>query len=209
MKRTWFSRIGAASAFISATALLLGMIRTIISAFQPGSAHGWLSLLPDNWLILIFKLHAGFSGVSADSLHGLNILDIGILTCVGVMCFGLAFTFTKAGKIWTLVAFALSLAAIGLFIATQIAGRSTVMLAVMIISIVMLKNKFTNRITSYAGICASVFLFVGDLTVGIHSSVITIIFGLGYVFLTTWLFLVAASASSKEDIPDPWKYPQG
>ena len=195
MKRAWFSRIGGASDFIAATALLLGMLRTITSALHPALISGWLSLVPDNWLVVIFKLHAEFSGVDADSLHGLNLLDIGILTCVGVMCFGLAFTFTKAGKIWTLIAFALSLAAIVLFIATQVAGRSTVMLAVLIISIVMLKNKFTNRITSYAGICASVFLFVGDLTVGIHSNVITVIFGLGYLLLMAWLFLIGGRLS--------------
>jgi hypothetical protein len=50
-----------------------------------------------------------------------------------------------------------------------------------------------SLIATYMGILASVFLFVGDLTVGIHSNTITILFGVGYVLLTTWLFLIAQS----------------
>lgn len=191
MKTTWISRIGGASAFIAATLLLLGMIRATISALHPVSSHGWFLLLPDNWLVLIFKLHAGFSGVNSGLLRGLSLLDIGMLACVGIICLCLSISFTKAGKIWTLVAFALSIAAIILFIVTQNAGRSTVMLAVLIVSIVMLKNKFVSNVTAYAGICASIFLFVGDLTVGIHSNIITVMFGVGYLLLTVWLFLIA------------------
>jgi len=55
----------------------------------------------------------------------------------------------------------------------------------------MLKDKFVSGAVAYAGILASVLLFVGDLTVGIHSNIITIVFGLGYVLLTTWFFLIS------------------
>ena len=97
----------------------------------------------------------------------------------------------KVNKIWPLIAFALSLITIILFIVTQVAGRSTVMLSVMIFSFVMLKSTIFNKVTIYAGILASVFLFAGDLTVGIQSNIITILFGIGYVLLTVWFFLIA------------------
>lgn len=78
-----------------------------------------------------------------------------------------------------------------LFFATQIVGRSTVMLSVMIFSFIMLRYKVFSKIIIYAGILASVFLFVGDLSVGSRSNIITILFGIGYVLLITWFFLIA------------------
>jgi hypothetical protein len=35
-----------------------------------------------------------------------------------------------------------------------------------------------------------VFLFVGDLIVGVYSNVITVLFGVGYVVLMGWVFMV-------------------
>jgi len=187
-----FYKIGGAAAMVAGMLLLIGMISLIASVLQPNTTNSWLSLF-QNWLIVIFKLHAEFSGTQADLLHGLNLLDIVILSLVGMLCLSLSTAFRKAGKIWSLIAFALSVVGIILFIATQLAGRSTVMLAVLIISFVMLGNKVFSKVTIYAGILASVFLFVGDLTVGIHSNIITILFGIGYILLTTWFFLIARS----------------
>jgi len=92
-----------------------------------------------------------------------------------------------------MIAFALSLVAVILFVMTQIAGRSTVMLVVLINSFVMLRDKIFGKTTIYVGIFASVFLFVGDLTVGLHSNIITFLFEFGYVLLIIWFFLIAQS----------------
>jgi len=186
----WLRKIGRVSALTTGTLLLIGMISLIVSVLQPRTTNGWLSLLGNNWLVKIFILHAEFSDVHAD-LHGLNLLDIFILLLVSVICFSISTIFRNARKVWSLIAFVLSVIAIILFLATQIAGRSTVMLAVLIISFVMLRDKTFSKVTIYAGILASVFLFVGDLTVGIHSDIITILFCIGYVLLITWFFLIA------------------
>jgi len=186
----WLYKIGGVSALIAGMLLLIGAISLIASVLQPNAINGWLSLFPSNWLIVIFKIHAEFSGVQSD-LHGLDLLDIVILLLVGTICLSLSAASRKASRIWCLVALALSMIGIILFIATQIAGRSTVMLAVLIISLVMLRKETFSRVTIYAGILASVFLFVGDLSVGIHSNVITILFGVGYVLLITWFFWIA------------------
>jgi len=186
----WLRKIGRVSALTTGTLLLIGMISLIVSVLQPRTTNGWLSLLGNNWLVKIFILHDEFSDVHAD-LHGLNLLDIFILLLVSVICFSISTIFRNARKVWSLIAFVLSVIAIILFLATQIAGRSTVMLAVLIISFVMLRDKTFSKVTIYAGILASVFLFVGDLTVGIHSDIITILFCIGYVLLITWFFLIA------------------
>jgi hypothetical protein len=190
-RNTLLSRIGAVAALTTGTLLLVAIVSLFTSILQLGKLGGWLLLLQNNWLVLIFKLHAQSTGIHSDILQGLNIWDIIILALVGILCLSLSTVFRKASKIWTLIAFTLTLAAIALYLVTQLAGRSTVMLSVLIISIVMLSNKTFNKVTIYSGILSSIFLFVGDLTVGIHSNIITVLFGVGYVFLVVWFFLTA------------------
>jgi hypothetical protein len=189
-RRGWIYKISGAAALIAGILFLIAMISLIASVLSPGATNGWLSRFENNWLMVIFKLHAGLLDIHDDPLHGLNLLDIAILALVGTISFGLYVALRDASKIWSLIAFALSLITIILYIVTQLAGRSTVMLSVLIFSFVMLRNKVFNNVTIYAGILAGVFLFVGDLSVGIHSDMITILFGIGYVLLTTWFLLV-------------------
>jgi len=188
----WLYKIGGASALITGTLLLGGMISLIISVFQSRTTNGWVSLFQNNWLVKIFVLHAEFNEFHVD-LHGRNLLDIFILLLVSVVCLSISTAFRNARKVWSLIAFALSVIAIILFLATQIAGRSTVMLAVLIISFVMLGDITFGNVIIYVGIPAGFFLFAGDFTVGVHSNIITILFGIGYVLLTTWFFLIARS----------------
>jgi hypothetical protein len=187
---SWLYKTGGVAALVTGLLLLLGVISLIASLFQPGALNGWLLLFQNNWLVKIFILHAEFSGIQAD-LHGLNLLDMVVLLLVSMICLALSTAFKKANKTWSIIAFALSLIAILLFVVTQIAGRSTVMLAVLINSLVMFRDKTYSKATVYTGILAGVFLFVGDLTVGVHSNIITALFGVGYVLLTIWFFLTA------------------
>ena len=186
----WLYKIGGVAAFITGILLLVGVMSLIASLLQLGSMNGWFSLSQNNWLVKIFILHAEFRDIHAD-LQGLNVLDIVILLFVSIVCFSLSTSFKHAGKVWSLIAFVLSVIAILLFVITQIAGRSTVMFAVLINSVVMLRDKTFSKVTIYTGILASIFLFVGDLTVGIHSNIITVLFSVGYLLLTIWFFLIA------------------
>jgi len=186
----WLYKISAAAAVIAGTLLLIGLAGLIASTLQTGAKNGW-PLLENNWLVLIFKLHAEFSDVQAEMLHRLNLLDMVFLVILGLIGLSLSTVFSKARRVWLWVASALSLVGILLFIATQTAGRSTVMLVVFILSLVMLGNELFSKAIIYSGILASILLLVGDVTVGIHSSVITVLFGVGYVLLISWFFLVA------------------
>jgi hypothetical protein len=186
----WLYKIGGVAALITGILLLMGVMSLIASLLQLGNMNGWFSLFPNNWLVKIFILHAEFSDIHAD-LQGLNVLDLLILLLASVICFSLSTSFRNAGKVWSLIAFVLSVIAIILFVITQLAGRSTVMLAVLINSFVMFRDKSFSKLTIYTGIPAGIFLFVGDLTVGIHSNIITALFGVGYLLLTIWFFLIA------------------
>ena len=170
---------------------LISAISFITSGILAGINCGWFTALQNNWLIVIFKLHAGLLNIQDDPLHGLNLLDIIILVVFSVTCFGLYINLKESSKIWSLIALVLSLIAIPLFLITQIAGRSTVMFSALIFSLVMIKGKIYSKMSIYTGILASVFLFAGDLSVGIHSNVITILFGIGYLLLTLWFFLIS------------------
>jgi hypothetical protein len=183
-------KVGGATSLILGVLFLTTAICFAISIIWTEGNKGWFSLLQSNWLIVIFKLHAGLINIQDNPLHGLNLLDIVILVMFSLLCFGLFTALKKDSKIWSLIAFALSLVTIILFFVTQIAGRSTVMLSVMIFSIVMRKGKIFNKVIIYAGIFAGVFLFVGDLSVGIQSIIITTLFGIGYVLITAWFFMI-------------------
>ena len=186
----WLYKISAAAALTAGLLLLVGVIGLIASAVQPSLPKGW-SLLTNNWLVVIFKLHAEYSDVHADALHNLNLLDTVFLLIVGLIGLSLATVFTKARRVWSIIVVVLSLLGLVLYFATQLAGRSTVMIAVLILSLVMLGNKLFGNVIVYSGILAGILLLLGDLTVGIHSTVITILFGIGYVLLIIWFFLMA------------------
>jgi hypothetical protein len=188
----WLYKACGAAAMIAGALFLIAVIDLLFSVLQPGVINGWLSPFQDNWLVVIFKLHAGFSGVQIDRLHVLNFLDLVILALVGVTMLGLYAALGGESKIWSMIALAQPWLGMVLFTATKNAGRSSVMGAVVVISVVMLRNNIFNKVTAYMGILAGVLLLVGDFSAGVlHSNIIAILFGVGYVLLITWFFLVA------------------
>ena len=203
---SWLYRISGAAALIVAILLLIAMINLITTVLQPGATNGWLSALENNWLIVIFKLHAGFGGVHTDLLQVLNFLDMAILALVAVTHLGLYAALRRTSRILSIVAAIQPFLGIVLFLATRTAGRSGVMGAALVISVVMLRSNIVNRVIASMGILASALLLVGDFTAGAipPTAIIAILFGIGYVLFITWLFLIArrlfqlGSSASKE-----------
>jgi len=188
---SWLYKVSGAAALLAGALLLVAAIDLMMAGLKPGANNGWLSLFQDNWLVLIFKMHAGLGEVEANLLHVPNLLDIAILALVGTMCLGLHAALKGTSKIWSLVALALPFIGIILFTTTKLSGRSSVMGAGLIISLVMLRNNTFNKVTAYMGILANVLLLGGDFSVGIpHSNLISTLFGIGYVLLTVWFFLL-------------------
>ena len=145
--------------------LLVSAAGFILSLISSGFNNAKYSLFQSNWLIIIFKLHSGLINIQDNPLYGLHVIDLIFLVLFCLMSAGLYRALKKVNKIWPLVAFALSAITIILYIATRLAGRSTVMLSVMIYSFVMLRNKMFKNVAVYMGIFAGVFLFVGDFSV--------------------------------------------
>ena len=185
-------KVSAAAALMAGGLFLVGMLSLLMSVLFPGRTYGWLTEVQNNWLIVIFKLHAGFRGAQIRLLHVLDILDAVILALVSIMYLGLYAALWKTSKVWSIVAAVQPFLGIVLFIATQTTGRSSVMGAALVISVVMLRSTIFNKATAYLGIIASVLLLLGDFSAGIPPSVIVAsLFGIAYVLIITWFLLIA------------------
>ncbi len=155
-----------------------------------GSIAGRFSAISDNWLVVIFKLLSEFGDGQFKTLEGVNALDVTILLLVGITLLGLFTVLRKTSKIWSLIAAVLPFLGLVVFLTTGIAGRSALMAAILIISIVMLRDSTFSRVTAWLGILASMLLLAGDFSVGSsYASAIAPLFGIGYLLLITWLFL--------------------
>jgi hypothetical protein len=189
----WLYKLSSAAALGAGILFLVAIIDLILAVFQPGAKIGGVSLFQNNWLIVIFKLHAGFSGVHIDLLHALNYLDIAILAIVSTVYLGLYAALRRTSQIWSIIAVIQPFLGIVLFITTKNAGRSGIMGAALVISVVMLRSNIFNKVTAYMGILASVLLLVGDFSAGAIPplAIIATLFGIGYVCLIIWFFRVA------------------
>ena len=189
----WLYKVGGAAALIVFVLFLIGMIGIITVSPQPATTNGWLTPFQNNWLVVLFKLNVGFSGVQPDLLNVLNLLDIVIMALVGTMFLALYVALRRASRIWSLVATSLPFLGIPVLLITSTAGRSGLLLGGLIISAVMLRSNSFSRASAYVGMVASALLFfAGDLGTAIFSSsnIIAIFIGIGYVLWMIWFFLI-------------------
>lgn len=199
--KSWLYRISTASAFVSGLLFVIAIIDLIITTIRPGAIIGWLSPFQDNWLITIFKLHAGYNGVQIDLLQGLNFLDIAILAIIGLVQLGLYAALRSTSKICSIIALVQPFLGIAIFLATKSAGRSSAMGAVLVISIIMLSSGIFNKFLAYAGILASVLLLVGDFGASLApSTIMAVLFGIGYILFIMWLFMIARKLFQLESL---------
>lgn len=188
----WLYKISGTAALLAGMIFLLAAIDLFLPGRQAGNGNGWTTALQNNWLVLVFKLHAGYSGVQIDLLNGLNFLDIVILALVGMAHIGLYAALKRTGKIWCFIALVQPFLGIVLFLITKMSGRSAVMGAGLVSSVVMLRGNIFTRAIAAIGILACALLLAGDFSAGIPPSVIVAaLFGIGYMLLIVWFFLVA------------------
>jgi len=191
-RRNWCYKVSGRAALGEGIVLLVGMAILFTAVLVPRSASGWLAAFQDNWLITIFKLHAGFGGAQIGLLHGLVLLDLVILALDGLTVLGLYAALWRTSRIWPIVAAIQPFLGIVLFIATKTAGRSAAMGAALVISLVMLRSSVFDRSIAYLGIAASVLLLVGDFSAGIPPlPIIAALFGIAYVLFVLWFLLIA------------------
>ncbi|HET6845748.1 MAG TPA: hypothetical protein VFH29_02880, partial [Anaerolineales bacterium] len=109
---SWLFKASAAAALGEGILLLIGLLPLLTP-----------TAFPDNWLITIFKLHAGFSGAHLGLLMGLNLLDVAILGLEGLAILGLAAALWATSRLGSIIAAIQPLLGIALFLVTQNAGR--------------------------------------------------------------------------------------
>ncbi|MFW9788744.1 MAG: hypothetical protein ACFFE1_13775, partial [Candidatus Thorarchaeota archaeon] len=154
----------------------------------------WFAQIQNNWLVVLFKLNAGFSGVQQDLLMTIDLLDIVIMILVGIVFIPLYAVLRNTSRIWSLIAALLPFVGIPIFLVTATAGRSNLLIGGLIISVIMLRSNIFSKVTSYIGIVASSLLFfTGDIATAIFtsSSIVAMFIAVGYVLWMTWFLLIA------------------
>jgi hypothetical protein len=187
-------KVGGAAALIVLVLFLVGIVGVITVARQPTAASSWFTPFQNNWLVVLFKLNAGFSEVQPDLLQVVNLLDIVIMALFGTMFLALYVALRRTSKTWSIVAASLPFLGIAVFLITSTAGRSGLLVGGLIISAVMLRSDVFSKASAYVGIAASaVLFFIGDIGTAIFSSsnLIAILIGIGYVLWMIWFCLIA------------------
>jgi hypothetical protein len=185
-------KISAAAALLNGILFLIALISLVSAVLQPAAQNGWIFPLQNNWLVVLFKLNAGYEAVQFNLLQKLNNIDIVILALVGITYLGLYPALRGASKIWRIIALVQPFLGILLFIATKNAGRSAVMGATLVMALVMLGSKIFDKRLAVLGIVASVLLLAGDFgtTPGVHSNMLAIFIAVGYVLMMIWYFII-------------------
>lgn len=190
LKQKKLFKAGATSALLILILFLIGIIGIITTLLQITVNDDWLMQLYDNWLVVLFKINIRLQA----NLNVINLIDITIMALFCAMSLCLYPELKKTSKIWSLIATALPFLGIPLFLATATAGRSTLLIAALIISIVMLRSNTFSKLNAYMGIVASVLLFfAGDIATAVFSSssIIALFIAIGYVLWMVWFLLVA------------------
>ena len=180
----WLFLLGGVAAALLFGAFLIGIMGMLWPA----------RIVSDNWLIILFNLNFRPFSTQATALNVVSALDIGLMLLFGIVMAAMYPVMSSRSKAWAAIAVALPFLGVPIFLATGTAGRSAVLLAGFISSILALRSDFSGAIIGYAGMAASaLLLFLGDFGTAAlpPSKLLAIFIGLGYILWTIWLLLVS------------------
>jgi len=184
--------ISAAAGVAAGGLLLVAVVDLVLAVLPPGSSTGWMPRIQDNWLLVIYKLHAGFDGIYPDLLYRRNLPDMAVLALAAVMALGLYAALRGTGKTASLIALAQPFLGIVLFTATASVGRCAVMGSGLVFSGIMLRSRLFSKPTAALGLLSGGLLLAGDFGAGTApSNVLAVLTGIGYLVLVAWLFLAS------------------
>jgi hypothetical protein len=184
------TRVAGVSAILSALLLLSALAILAGRGFRPASGAGVIVQVENNWLILLAKLHLRFEGVTTEALRSQNAVDYLIMSLTGIACIGLFLTLRQATQVWSIVGLALPFAGIVLLAITHLTGRSALMAAVIVFSLIMIWTEGYGMLAVCLGLVAGTLLLVGDLSESLHSRAIGVLMLAGYVSLVAWFLVV-------------------
>jgi len=138
----------------------------------------------------IFTLQANIIN-NHDNLSGINLYDIGIIFLFIFVCLALFEKFKYQYKVMFLISILLLILGLVIFVITNLAGRSAFMVSGLIISCLFFSKNTQSKIAGLTGIIANILLLAGDFTVGANIKIIPFLFGVGYLLLIIWIFMIA------------------
>jgi hypothetical protein len=190
-QKTLYTLAGVAAAMVAV--LFLIALPDMLSTGSQGY------LLPNNFIVLIIKLHAGIGGVALTTLDGINLLDGTLVVLVGLIAVGLYPVLKRVNTVWAVIAAALPFAGLIMFFVTQGTGRSGMLGAGLIVSLLMLWSDTFNKAVATIGIAASVLLLIGDVSTAFtFSPLLAIMMATGFVLTIVWYALIAIKLFRKQ-----------
>ncbi len=148
-----------------------------------------------NWLVVLFSVNVGLSGVSFGALRQLNPLDLAVLILAAVAFAGFWPGPRKPHRGWMAATIALPLVGVGVLLVTGLWGRSGLMSAAIVMSFLLLGSRMWLGVT---GIAANALLLVGDFgTTGSRSLVMALLLGVAYALLVVWFVGLALALRSR------------
>jgi hypothetical protein len=151
----------------------------------------------NNWLINIFKINCSLFQSDISILHIRNYLDIEIMIIFSLFLFGLANITITNSRILILVAILITVLGIIVFLITNTAGRSSVLISIILVSIAIIMNNNYGFFIGLIGIAAGALLFIGgDILTSTfpQSNMIAIFTGIGYISFILWQILIGIAS---------------
>ncbi len=191
--KRFYKSVGIASSLISALLILAG-ISSLSLVLKLDFINNWLKIFDDNWIILFSKLN--FGAVQRDSLSALHLIDFAIMILFCLISIAFCYNLWKKNIIWAIFSiFAVISPFLGIVLLylTHSGGRTGILTAGLIFSILMLLSNRFGKFTSIIGTLSFFILLICcDLFSGIALSKITGIFiNIGYIFWILWFFLIS------------------
>lgn len=156
-----------------------------------------------NWLVTLFDLNFRPLATNASALDTFSLVDASIMLLFGLLMACMYPVLRSASRTWALTAVALPFVGILVFLVTATAGRSAVLLAGLISSVLVFRRRFAAPATAVAGVLASATLLIlGDFaTAALAPSLLIAVFiAASYVLWTGWLLLIALELARKARI---------
>jgi len=186
---------GGVAALLAASLLLVGIAALVLGL--PG-------LELRTWLVVLFQINAGIGTLPADPLRVFNPLDVVLLVLAAAAILGIWQMLPRISRAWLYLSVGLPFAGIALLLSTHLVGRSSLMGAGFVVSLVMLRDRDLRRL-GILGVVANALLFVGDLGTGDSTqAMVAVVVAVGYFLLLAWFALIAVRllGSSRRAPPD-------
>ncbi|MFX1514502.1 MAG: hypothetical protein ACFFCQ_18155 [Promethearchaeota archaeon] len=174
--------IGGLAALILALIFFIALIELMTGSFE---------LFQTNFILRLIQLHAEYSTQLEEAMRVVNLLDILILTLVGILAFTLYPVLKKISKIGAIITVFQPILGIILFLITQQIGRTTTFTTSLTISVILLSSDEFDKNTVYLGTLAAVLLLIPDISFSFtYSNIMAIMMSLGYLLIIPWFVLM-------------------